>query len=448
MSKIVIIGANHGGTAAINTILDNYNHHEVVVYDKNDNISFLGCGMALWIGKQIDGYEGLFYANKEMLEKKGATIHMETTVEKIDFDNKFISAVDQAGNYVNTNYDQLILATGSLPIIPPIPGVNLNNVQVVKLFQNATDVINKLEHEQINRVTIIGAGYIGVELAEAFKLLGKDVDVIDMQNTCLANYYDQEFSTLMNDNLTNHGIKMHYQETVQEFVGDDNGNVTKVITDQGEYQTDMVILAIGFKPNTILGHDQLDLFTNGAYLVDNHQQTSINDVYAIGDCATVYDNSLNATNYIALASNAVRTAIVAAHNACGTPLSTNGVQGSNGICIFDLKMVATGLSLQRAKQAGFDAKALDYEDLQKPSFMKTNNEPVKIRIVIDQDSKRILGAQMASKYDISMGIHLFSLAIQEQLTIDRIQLLDIMFLPHFNQPYNYITMASLENNDK
>ena len=143
-----------------------------------------------------------------------------------------------------------------------------------------------------------------------------------------------------------------------------------------------------------------------------------------------------------MATNAVRSGIVAAHNVCGQPLESIGVQGSNGICIYDLKMVSTGLTLSKAKKLGFKATSVSYRDLQKPAFIKENQE-VMIEIVYDEETRRILGCQMASKYDISMGIHMFSLAIQEHLTIDKLALLDIFFLPHFNQPYNYITMAGL-----
>ena len=206
----------------------------------------------------------------------------------------------------------------------------------------------------------------------------------------------------------------------------------------------MVIFCVGFRPNTKLGNGQLKQFhNNGAYLTDLMQQTSRPDVYAVGDCATVYNNAIEDTDYIALATNAVRSGIIAAHNACGTELKSPGVQGSNGISIWGLNMVSTGLSLERAKKLGFDAAATDYEDWQKAGFMEKDNYKVVIRIVYDKKTRRILGAQLCSDYDISMAIHLFSMAIQEKVTIDKLKLFDLFFLPHFNQPYNYITMAAL-----
>ena len=240
----------------------------------------------------------------------------------------------------------------------------------------------------------------------------------------------------MDQNLANHGIELRYGQLLKEIKG--NGKVESVVTDKEEFKTDMVVLCVGFRPNTALAKDQLETFRNGAYKVDKTQKTSKDGVYAIGDCATVYDNTIDDINYIALATNAVRSGIVAAHNVSGTPLEGIGVQGSNGISIYGLNMVSTGLTFEKAQRLGIKVGETTYTDLQRPEFIETKNEPVTIRIVYNLDTRVILGAQIASREDISMAIHMFSLAIQ-----DKLKLLDIFFLPHFNKPYNYITMAAL-----
>ncbi len=382
MEKIVVVGANHTGTACINTILDNYK------------------------------------------------------------DKKVVCAVAKDGSKIEESYDKLILATGSLPVAPKFEGMDLENVQFVKLYQNAAEVIEKLKNNDIKKVAVVGAGYIGVELAEAFKRNGRDVVLIDSAETCLSSYYDSDFTDMMSKNLQDHGIELVYGQKVEKILGDKK--VEKIVTDKAEFDVDMVVLCIGFKPNNELGKEHLELFKNGAFLVNKKQQTSQQDVFAIGDCATVFDNSINDTNYIALATNAVRSGIIAAHNACGTEIESIGVQGSNGISIWGLNMVSTGLTLEKAKANGFNATTTEYEDLQKPEFIEHDNETVKLKIVYDKDTRVILGTQMCSKEDISMGIHMFSLAVQEKVTIDKLKLLDIFFLPHFNKPYNYIYYGELE----
>ena len=440
MSKIVVVGANHAGTACINTILDNYKDNEVVVFDKNSNISFLGCGMALWIGKQIKGAEGLFYSNAETLEAKGAKVHMETEIESIDYKNKIVHAINKNGDKISETYEKLVLATGSLPIQPQIENIDLENVQYVKLYQHAKEVIDKLNNDSsIKSVAVVGAGYIGVELAEAFKRCGKNTTLIDVASTCLSTYYDDKFTAKMHQNLIDNGVVCEFEQKVLRLEGDTK--VKRVVTDKKSIDADMVVLAIGFKPNTSLGQNDLELFANKSYKVSITQETSIKDVYAIGDCATVYDNSIENTNYIALATNAVRSGLVAGHNVGGTKIESNGVQGSNGISIFGYNMVSTGITVNKAKKLNIDVEYTDFTDNQRPELFDHDDE-VMIRIVYEKVSRRVVGAQISSTHDISMAIHMFSLAIQEKVTIDKLKLLDIFFLPHFNKPYNYITMAA------
>ena len=441
-TKVIVIGANHAGTAAINTLTSTYPDCEVTVYDRNNNISFLGCGMALWIGGQISRGDGLFYNSPEKMTANGAKVYMEAEVLHVDPKAKTVKVRLKGGKEIVDSYDKLILATGSLPIDPPgIEGLDLENVQHVKIYQDAKLAIDTLATKKIETVAVVGAGYVGVELAEAFRRHGKKVKLIDMADRSLSTYYDRPFTDLMDKNLEEHGIELCFNEKIVKFAGE-NGILTKVVTDKAEHACDMAVLAIGFKPNTALMRDQLETFRNGAYIVDRHQQTSDKDIYAVGDCATIYDNAQDAWTYIALATNAVRSGLVAAHNVGGTKIESIGVQGSNGINIYDLKMVSTGLTAERAEKLGIEALYTDFEDLQRPEFMEVENQKVKIRIVYRKDNRQVIGCQMASKYDMSMGIHLFSLAIQEKITIDRLALTDIFFLPHFNKPYNYITMAA------
>lgn len=445
MSKIAIVGANHAGTAAANAILDNHPGNEVTIFDQNSNISFLGCGMALWIGHQISKPDGLFYQTKEAFEEKGATVHMETRVVGIDYDRKVIHAEGKDGISFDETFDRLILATGSRPVLPPWEGAGLENIQQVKLFQDAQAVIEKLEDPAIRRVAVVGAGYIGVELAEAFRRNGREVTLIDQAMTCISANFDAPFSERMAENLSAHGIECAFGERVSRFEGKD-GKVCRVVTDKGTHEADLVCVCVGFRPNAELYQDAgFEMLPNGALLVDHHQRTSKKDVYAVGDCASVFDNAEDGeAAYIALATNAVRSGIVAGHNAAGTAIASLGVQGSSGICIFDLKMVACGLTEAKAKSLGYDAKVSDFADVQKASFIETENPEVTVRVIYDGQSRKVLGAQMASTYDMSAGIHMFSLAIQEGVTIDRLALLDIFFLPHFNQPYNYYTMAGYQ----
>ena len=169
---------------------------------------------------------------------------------------------------------------------------------------------------------------------------GRKTTLVDCADTCLSAYYDPQFCEIMEENLRE---KRRNNSIWRDGPGNTRpGSVERVVTDKNSYDTDMAVFCIGFRPNTQYVDGSLELFRNGAFLVDLHQQTSRPEVYAIGDCATVFNNATQRTDYIALATNAVRSGIIAAHNACGTPLASAGVQGSNAICIWGLNMVRHG----------------------------------------------------------------------------------------------------------
>jgi NADPH-dependent 2,4-dienoyl-CoA reductase/sulfur reductase-like enzyme len=174
MAKIVIIGVNHAGTAAVNTILGNYPGTEVVAFDQNDNVSYLGCGTALYVGKQIPETKNLFYSSCNALREKGAKVYMETTVDGVDFDKKTVMATAKDGAKITETYDKLIIATGSKAITPGLPGVDLEGVHYVKLYQDGLKIDAALNDPSVKTVATVGAGYIGVEIAEAVKLRGRE----------------------------------------------------------------------------------------------------------------------------------------------------------------------------------------------------------------------------------------------------------------------------------
>ncbi len=223
-----------------------------------------------------------------------------------------------------------------------------------------------------------------------------------------------------------------------------DNKLSGIVKDKNIYDVVFVLLSVGFWPLTdLVKGSKLDFDGKGAIIVNNNQETNIPGVYAIGDCATIYNNASNRKEHIALATNAVRTGIVAAHNAAGTPFAMQGVQGSNAIHVFGLTLCSTGLSEKSAKNLGMVVDSVTVTDNIRPEFMCENDE-VTLKVVWNKETKEIVGAQIASKADITLANHFFSLAIQEKYTIDKLALLDLFFLPHFNKPVNFITLAGLE----
>ena len=438
--KVLIIGGVAAGTKVAAKLKREDRSLDVLILTKGKDISYAGCGLPYYVGGVIPTREQLIVNTPESFSRlTGAEVQTETEVTAVDTAAKTVTAV-QHGETKTYSYDKLVIASGASPFRPQIEGLDLKNVFFMRTPDDAIALREAVEAGGIKRAVVAGGGFIGLEVAENLAEKGVRVNVIDFAPHVLPNFLDPEMSEYVENKMADAGVNPMTGVALEAVLGD--GKVEKVQTSKRAVKADAVVIAIGIRPNTgFLEGTGIEMF-RGTILTDKYMRTNVEDVYAVGDCATIYSNALQAETYIALATNAVRSGIVAGHNIGGTPLESIGVQGSNGISIFGYNMVSTGLSVSAAEKNGMKVSHTDYEDLQKPGFMKENAK-VKIRIVYETESRRVVGAQMASTEDISMGIHMFSLAIEEGVTIDKLKLLDIFFLPHFNQPYNYITMAAL-----
>ncbi|CAM9117426.1 FAD-dependent oxidoreductase [Mycoplasma marinum] len=449
--KIVVLGANHAGTSFIRTLAAKTQEHEIIAYDKNSNISFLGCGIALWVSDEFKDPKGLFYSSPEELTSMGVTVKMEHEIIEVNTEKKQVKVKNlKTGEEFYDTYDKLVYSGGTWPIVPPFKGINLNNIYISKLFQHAQKIKELAKDKNIKNVVVIGAGYIGIELVEAFNKAGKNVTLVDMQGRVISRYFDEEFTSKMEERMTKDGIKIQMNEKVKEFIGDGKGNVAKVVTDKGEYDADMVILSIGFRAQTKMLENQIDLDEkNKTVLVNEFMQTSDKDVYALGDSVSLMHNSLDRPMHVALATNAVKTGLVAAHHVLGTNLPFPGVQGTNGINVFGCVFASTGISAETAKAMNVDFKETYWEDKDRPEWMH-NAEDVQIKIVFDPKSLRILGAQIGSfgNANHTEAIFMLSLAISKKMTLLDIALMDFYFLPHYNKPFNYILQSVLNGLEK
>ncbi|WP_027339334.1 FAD-dependent oxidoreductase [Halonatronum saccharophilum] len=438
--KVAVIGCTHAGTSAIVNIAQMHPEAQITVYERNDNISFLSCGIALYVGGVVEDTGGLFYSSPEELSNLGVKTNMLHNVLEIDVEGKKLKVRDmEKGKEFEDKFDKLIVTTGSWPVIPPIEGIDLENVILSKNFAHANDIIKKADRSQ--KITVVGAGYIGVELVESFQRNGKEVTLIDMENRILSKYLDKEFTDPAEEDLTEKGIILALGERVTRFKGD-NGKLSKVITDKGEYKSDLVILCIGFNPNTELLKGQIDLLDNGAIVVDEYMRTSKDWVYAAGDCCAVKYNPTEGHKYIPLATNAIRMGRLVAQNLVEPKIEYPGTQGTSGIKIYRYNIAATGLTEITAKEEGIDVKTVTVKDNYRPEFMPKYEE-AHLKVVYHKESRVILGAQIISKAELTQFINTMSVVIQNKMTIDQLALVDFFFQPYFNKPWNLLNMAGL-----
>ena len=379
--KVVVIGCTHAGTAAVKSILKNHPEAEVTVYERNDNISFLSCGIALYVGGVVKDPAGLFYSNPEELSSLGATVKMEHDVTDVDTENKTVTAKDlKTGETETVSYDKLVMTTGSWPIIPPISG-------------------------------------------------------IDGLDRILNKYLDKPFTDILEKELTDRGVTLALGENVTEFITDEEGKVKQVATPTDTFDTDMVILCVGFRPNTKLIEGKVETLPNGAIKVNEYMQTSDPDIFAAGDSAVVNYNPSGTQNYIPLATNAVRQGLLVGK------MAYRGTQGTSGLYLFGWTIGSTGVTKESATLNDLEVQATVFEDNYRPEFMPTT-EKVMMELVYEKGTNRIVGAQFMSKYDITQSANTMSLAVQNKMTVEDLALSDFFFQPHFDRPWNYLNLLA------
>ncbi|MGL5591215.1 MAG: FAD-dependent oxidoreductase [Mycoplasmoidaceae bacterium] len=452
--KIIIIGINHAGTSALRTLLKQNSSLEITAIDKSDNISFLGCGIALSVSSVVKDVDDLFYSNAKELKKMGANVLMKHEVVNIDTDAQTVTYInlndeENVGKEYVESYDKLIYAAGSWPIKLNVPNVDAKNIFLCKTYLHALKIIEKANDEAIKSVAIIGAGYIGVELAESFTLKNKKVSLIDAKERVVPNYFDDELCYKLENALNKNGVSLHLGTGVKGFEKNEAGFVTKVKTDTGTVSADLVIVSVGARPNTEL-LPKANKIPNGAIIVDEHMRSSIDNVYVIGDSAAIFNTASKTFENIALATNAVKGGVVSACHINGVEIAKlRSVVGTNAIHIFGENLSSTGINEQRCKDLKINYKSVEWTDNDRPEFMNDFNK-VTIKLIYEDTTLRLLGAQIHSTSnentkDTHMEtINLLALCIQKNMSIIDILTTDVFFLPHYNKPFNFIIGAILK----
>ncbi|MGB3367140.1 MAG: FAD-dependent oxidoreductase, partial [Acidaminobacteraceae bacterium] len=394
---------------------------------------------ALYVGGVVKDVDGLFYSSPEALAEMGVKTKMRHDVLDVNVEAKTLKVKNLlTGQEFEDDYDKLVVTTGSWPIVPKFEGLELDNILLCKNFEHSKTIIEK--SKDVKNIVVVGAGYIGVELVEAFEMNGKNVTLIDAEPRILSKYLDREYTDLAEKTFLDNKIKLALGEKVLKFEGE--GSVSKVVTDKGSYQAELVILCIGFRPNTDLFKGKLEMLANGALIVDDYMRTSNKDILAAGDSCAIRYNPTGEAGYIPLATNAVRMGTLVARNLVEEKIKYMGTQGTSGIKIYDLNIASTGLTEEAANRNGMVVKTVRVEENNRPEFMPTFDKAI-LKVVYEAGSRRIVGAQICSTADLTQSINTVSVAIQNKMTIDELGFVDFFFQPHYNKPWNLLNLAGL-----
>lgn len=435
MTTVAIIGCTHAGTFAATSILHAHPDWDVQVFERNATVSFLSCGIALWVGDHVSDPKKMFYSSPAQLEAAGATMHMRTDVTDVHVAEKTLEYRDlETGDTATLPFDKLVVTTGSRPVVPSIPGIDSKRVQLCKNWDDAVEL--KERSTDAKSVVVVGAGYIGAELAEQFSDVGVETTLVDAADRVLANNFDKPITDQVEERYRAHGVTLALGEKVVAFRDDEDDTVT-VVTDQGEYTAQFAVLAIGFLPNTDLVRGQLDMMDNGAIITNDYMQSSVPYVYAAGDSATILYNPTGAHDYIPLATNAVRQGMLVGANIEQPTRKYMGTQATSAVRLYDLSLSASGLTQGDADRRGMDIRSTELVEDYRPAFM-TTTAPVTSILTWDPSTRLVKGAQFCSSVDVSGAANAVSVAIQARFTIDMLANVDFLFQPNFDQPIYYV----------
>jgi NADPH-dependent 2,4-dienoyl-CoA reductase/sulfur reductase-like enzyme/peroxiredoxin family protein/rhodanese-related sulfurtransferase/TusA-related sulfurtransferase len=432
--KTVIAGGVAGGMSCAARLRRLDETAEIVVFEKGNDVSFANCGMPYFLGGVISDRETMLIQTPKGLEDRyGFTVRVRHEVLSIDRDAGTVTVKNlETGSLFEESYDRLVLSTGAAPFRPPIPGSDGRNVSVLSDLSDMDRIFEAAKNSK--RVTIVGAGFIGLELAENFQAKGLDVTVVEMQDQVLPPF-DREMTEPILQQLRLHGVTIHLNDTA-EAIDDD-----RVILKSGAViESDLVCLSIGVRPTSRLAAEAgLELGPRGHIHVNGQMRTSDHNIYAVGDVVEIADWVTGEITAVPLAGPANRQGRIAADNICGRDSSYRGTQGTAIVKVFGLAAAMTGQSEKRLKALGRDYRRLYIHPMQHAGYYP-GAQPVSIKLLFSPDGV-ILGAQVVGSDGVKSIIDTLSTAMRgEQKTVD-LEHLELAYSPQWGGAKDPVNMA-------
>ncbi|SFL34280.1 FAD-dependent oxidoreductase [Halanaerobium salsuginis] len=441
--KIAIIGGVAAGTSAAAKASRTNPEAEIVIFEQGSDISYAGCGLPYYISGVTETKDKLIMNTAgEFKEKYGVEVKLKHTVTAINPGQKTIDYQDLTNSTTGSySYDKLIISTGASPIKPPLPGIDLENIFTLRSVANAEKIKAMLKTADTSKVVIIGAGLIGLEMAEAFSKLGLKVTVVEMQEQVLPQF-SSEMAALLEKHLKDQGVDLILGDGVDHFMG--SGSVEKVFTAEGkEIAADLVLLSIGIKANSQLAETAgIELGASGAIAVDEKLATNLADIYAAGDCAESLDLLIDKPVWVPLGSTANKQGRVAGENAAGGDSVHKGIIKTSITKIFDLTAARTGLTQEEAKSAGIETAAVKIKAPNHASYYP-GREEIHLRGIFNQQTGVIVGAEVIGGAGTDKRIDVLVTAISQQLTANDLFQLDLAYAPPYSGPKDAVAILGM-----
>ncbi len=438
MKKILIVGGVAAGATAAARARRLDGSAEITLLEAGPDVSFANCGLPYYIGGDIENRSSIILASPGTFhDQYRVQVHTNTEAVSVDREARMVRARNsESGAETSYPYDALILAQGGKPLVPPLPGVEKDHVFKLWTLEDMDRIDTFLREREPRHAVVVGGGFIGLEMVEALVKRGLKVHLVEMAPQVMPNM-EGEFAGFLTKELQDYGVDLHLGTSLTSI---EEGSVT--LSDSTRLEADFVLLSVGVRPTLDLAKEAgLSIGPSGGLQVDDHLRTSDANIFAAGDMAEISHRLLGKTVRIPLAGPANRQGRIAAENALGGDKIYRGVLGTSVVKLFEAVAGTTGLSLNAAREAGFDADAVVVHKTSHTAYYP-GAEKVSLMLVFERATGKILGAQAAGRVGVDKRIDVIATAIAGGLTVEDLQELDLAYAPPFNSPNGPVNMAA------
>lgn len=443
-AKVVIIGGGAAGPKTAAKLRREDNDIQIDLYTQEDIISYSACGLPYYIENIIQNSETLIIRKPEDFEKQNINIHLKQKCLSVNTDNQTVLMEDLISkNRYEVKYNTLVIATGAVPIIPDIKGINLKNIYSLRTIQDGINIKEKMFNSK--RAVLIGGGYISVEVMEAFVHNNLEVTLIE-KNPQILKMFDEDFSQMITDYIIGRNpgqVNILTNEKVVEFIGNERNEVVKVVTESGkEIQTDFVVLGTGVRPNTdFLAGSGIKLGINNSVKVNKTLRTSKDGVFAVGDCTDNFNLVTNRYTWVPMGSTANKEGRCAAINIAGGNCLFEGILNSTITKYFNYTISIIGISYKEAVELGFQPEFAIVTKRDKAGYMP-NTGTMTLKLIVDKNTHTILGVQGIGEGDVNQRINAVIPAILSKTKLESFMHIDIPYAPPYSPAIDPILNAA------
>lgn len=438
--KFVIIGGDAAGMSAASRGKRLDSGMEVMVLEQTFDVSYSACGMPYNIADSERPMDDLVVRTAQTFrDKQDIDVRLGHRVEKIDRGSKKVTGRTTGGEEFEVGYDKLLIATGARPVILDVPGRDLPGVLPLRSLEDGRRIKQFIKEHEVKNGLILGMGYIGLEMAEAFHARGVRVDMAKKRPRLLP-WMVEELADVVRKELEDKGVRLHFGQTITS-IDERGGGLSVRFSDGDAVEADIVVMGLGVKPNSEIASDAgVDLGPHGAIAVDKSLRTSDPDIYAAGDCADAFHVVTGERVWVPLALRANRAGWAVADNVTGKSTELPGIAGSAVFKVFDLEVARSGLSLEEARSAGFDAVENVIKSRSR-AHGHPGNQTIYVALVGDKKTGRLLGAAMVGKEGAAHRIDAVAVALHAGMTVEQFTQCDMAYAPPFSPVWDPLLTA-------